>query len=470
MQAFLYPTTSQAKLASLNSKISSKETQIADIKSENVKLIASIANTTGGDIAINAGENVEIKAGTDEKTSHFYHKTSDFFSSDTIQKDKQTSQTISALIAGNNVNIHSDNDTTILASVITGGGDGDINAGGSLSVEFALNQYYAMDYHMETQMDVAALAVTIAVAVAVSVATAGAGAALMTSVVMSTALATSAATAALIAVGTQYGMSAAMSGGQHGTEAIQSGDADSTTTRSSTLITSSLLFGGNLTLGAGNNANTQTANIKADNVNQEVKQSSTTSQISTHTDIEPDYGSLVKDAAITGAIAGGTVVAGEYIKAVKAEAAAQKAANTGTAAKPIDAPTLKTGSYENSEIGKDFFKKDGLYYEDMGQGQSKLIGDKPPSGIWGNPYDSNPALKTLNAGVPGFESGGGFHDAAVEVGQWAAGSKTISIPPYFLLNYYAAGGGVGAELIARDVVTGSTSNGDSTTKSVLIQN
>lgn len=48
-------------------------------------------------------------------------------------------------------------------------------------------------------------------------------------------------------------------------------------------------------------------------------------------------------------------------------------------------------------------------------------------------------------------------------------SKTISISPYFMLNYCAAGG-AGAGLIARDVVTGSTSSGDSTTKSVLISN
>jgi adhesin HecA-like repeat protein len=274
------------EIQSLNTSIADLQTQKSSLENQSNALENQLKHTS------------PFSANHIQLQNQLNNVNSQIASADSKIVDAQTQ--ISSLQNDNSVLFGSIN---INASIVTGGGSGSLMTGNNLNVTSALNQYYAMNYHMETQMDVAALAVTIAVAVAVSVATAGAGAALMTSVVMSTALATSAATAALIAVGTQYGMSAAMSGGQHGTEAIQSGDADTTTTHSQTVIASSLLFGGGLNASVGNNANIDTAK----------NGSTTTSIVSTHTDIEPDYGSLVKDAAITGAIAGGTVVAGKWL-------------------------------------------------------------------------------------------------------------------------------------------------------------
>ena len=42
--------------ASLNSQIKDKQKQVADLKSKNQNLLASIANATGGDISINANK------------------------------------------------------------------------------------------------------------------------------------------------------------------------------------------------------------------------------------------------------------------------------------------------------------------------------------------------------------------------------------------------------------------------------
>ena len=281
-----------------------------------------------------------------------------------------------------------------------------------------------------------------------------AGAALMASVVMSTALATSAATAALIAVATQYGISAVASGGKGGTEQIQSGDADSTTTRSQTVITSSLLFGGNLALSAGDNANTQTANIKTSNLSQEVKQSSTTSFAETHTDIKPDYGSIAKGSAVTGVIAGVATVGGEWLnKNVK-----QK-------------PSLASGSYENSNVGVNTVKgPDGVLYTESSLGGPDMANPVNMDaynrlGGYGSPYTNNPALKTLNT-VPGFPSATGFHDWAMPNGA-GLGYKASTILPYFAASYCAAAPGVCA-----GIVTDSSTSVDNntTTKSVLIQN
>jgi hypothetical protein len=370
-------------------------------------------------------------------------------SADSKIVDAQTQ--ISSLQNDNSVLFGSIN---INASIVTGGGSGSLMTGNNLNVTSALNQYYAMNYHMETQMDVAALAVTIAVAVAVSVATAGAGAALMTSVVMSTALATSAATAALIAVGTQYGMSAAMSGGQHGTEAIQSGDADTTTTRSQTVIASSLLFGGGLNASVGNNANIDTAK----------NGSTTTSIVTTHTDIEPDYGSLVKDAAITGAIAGGTVVAGEYIKAVKAKYNASADVKNGLKA-PVSTgeSNLMPGSPSDSKIGINVATDASGAPIRNAEGQLLQEGTQKITPSWSS--NQNPVFKGANT-LPGSPSFADFHDAASIGGVM----NQVSIPFYYALSQYNAAGGVGAGLIARDVITNSTTSGNTTEKSILISN
>jgi hypothetical protein len=130
---------------------------------------------------------------------------------------------MSSLISGNNVNISSNQDINVLASIVTGGGDGNLSAGNNLNVKSAVNQYYAMNYHMETSMDLGAVVVGAIVAVAVTAATGGAGLAVM----------------ATAGVGAQ----------------ARSGSADTKVTDVKTVVGSSLLFNQNLSITADNAIN-----------------------------------------------------------------------------------------------------------------------------------------------------------------------------------------------------------------------
>ena len=379
---------------------------------------------------------------------------------------------MSSLVSGNNVNISSNQDINVLASVITGDGDGNISANNDINIQALQNLYYNYYFHQETQMDMGALALQIAIAVAVSVATAGAGAVLM-GVVLTSSMA-SIATSTAIAVGTQYAISG-------NTEQIQSGSADSTTTTSRTLITSSLLFGGNLNLNAGNNANILTANIKADNIDQDVKQSSTTSFTQTHTDIKPDYGKIAEGAAITGAIAGGAVVAGEYISQVKADYNKSiTPEQTKLGKTPVsegnssifDQNTPNSG-YSNSKLGINVTEMNSKWY----------IEGTPTQATWSETYvtgSQNPAFKALNT-TPGAPSFVDFHDAL----NLPTGINQLTIAPAYALSQCAAmpvicaaapdtfinigtWGRVSTNL--DDVVTSSSQSGSTTTNSVLFSN
>ena len=65
-----------------------------------------------------------------------------FFGSRTTTTDTQTSQVMSSLVSGNNVNISSNQDINVLASVITGDGDGNISANNDINIQALQNLYY----------------------------------------------------------------------------------------------------------------------------------------------------------------------------------------------------------------------------------------------------------------------------------------------------------------------------------------
>lgn len=196
----------QKKLSSLNLQIDNKQKQIADLKAENQNLLVSIANTADEDVTITAN----IKAGTDTETFHYHSSDNDFFGSSTTTIDTQSQQVISSLISGHTSN----QDINVPASIITGGGDGNISANNDINIQVLQNLYYNYYFYQETDMDLGASALQIVVA-ALRVATAGAEDAVTGN--SATAMKNTPIGAAM-AVGTQYGTSGERTKIQSGTQ------------------------------------------------------------------------------------------------------------------------------------------------------------------------------------------------------------------------------------------------------------
>ena len=97
-------------------------------------------------------------------------------------------------------------------------------------------------------------------------------------------------------------------------EQFKGGENKGTTTITTQNVNSNLNFSGDLALNAGKELNVKEATISSQNINQEGLDTSkiTTKEVKKE-DVKPQYGDIAKGAAITGLIAGGTIVASELI-------------------------------------------------------------------------------------------------------------------------------------------------------------
>ncbi len=292
-------------------------------------------NANTGSIAINSANQVNILASQNQTSNNYSFNASSFVGTTSNEEELKSATTVSPLLSSNNIDINANGgngNINLLSAILTG--EGNLNLNGNVNMQSLQDSYYSYSHHELTSMNIGALIAELLAAAIIGALTAGAGALAIGAIGMATAATAIAQTAALVtmiaaipatmvtsAVVSVIGVTAgigidaaidANNGGYAGGADMQSGYMDSTTKQYSNLVGNSLLFGGDVNINSTTPAVIHKATqIDANNINQTANTSESALYQHTHSDITPDWNSLMTTAAITGVISGVTVAGGD---------------------------------------------------------------------------------------------------------------------------------------------------------------
>ena len=293
-------------------------------------------NANTGSITINSANQVNILASQNQTSNNYSFNASSFVGTTSNEEELKSATTVSPLLSSNDITINAgnngDGNINLLSAILTG--EGNLNLNGNVNMQSLQDSYYSYSHHELTSMNIGALIAELLAAAIIGALTAGAGALAIGAIGMATAATAIAQTAALVtmiaaipatmvtsAVVSVIGVTAgigidaaidANNGGYAGGADMQSGYMDSTTKQYSNLVGNSLLFGGDVNINSTTPAVIHKATqIDANNINQTANTSESALYQHTHSDITPDWNSLMTTAAITGVISGVTVAGGD---------------------------------------------------------------------------------------------------------------------------------------------------------------